>query len=66
MNVSSFTCPTVRTCTVCFGARPAESILTHPGSAALQLKATGAGELTRRPVVVFVTVTLHVAVVWGR
>ena len=48
---------------VCSG--PGESVLTHSGSAALQLIAAGAGELTCGAVVVFVTVTLHVTVVRG-
>lgn len=58
-------CVYVRTCTVCFCARPGESVLTHSSSTALQLVAAGAFEIARGPVVVPITVTLHVAVVWG-
>lgn len=56
----------VRTVAGCVCAGPGESVLTHSGSAALQLVAAGAGEHTRGSVVVFVTVTLHVAVVRGK
>ena len=56
----------VRTCTVRISARPGESVLTHSGSTALQLVATGAFEITSGPVVVSVTVALHVTVVWRK
>lgn len=56
----------VRTCTVCVRARPGESVLTHSGSAALQLVAAGAFEVTCGSVVVVVAVTLHVTVVRGK
>lgn len=54
------------TCTGCVDAGPGESMLTHSGSAALQLVSARAGELTSGTVVVFITVALHVAVVWGK
>lgn len=54
------------TCTVCVRARPGESGLTHSGTAALQLVAAGAGEHTSGSVVVSITVTLHITVVWGK
>lgn len=57
---------TVHTCAGRVCAGPGESVLTHPGGAALQLVAAGALELTVGSVVVFITVTLHVAVVWGK
>lgn len=56
----------VHTCAVCLRPRPGECRLTHSGSTALQLVATGALEVAGGPVVVPVAVALHVAVVGGR
>lgn len=66
MSVSVCACGCVRTCAGGVGSGPGESVLTHSGSASLQLVAAGALELTVGSVVVFITVTLHVAVVWGK
>lgn len=56
----------IRTCTVGVCAGPGQSILAHSGGAALQLVAPGAFEITRGPVVVSVTVALHVPVIWSK
>lgn len=55
-----------RTCTVGVCAGPGQSILAHSGGAALQLVAPRAFEITRGPVVVSVTVALHVPVIWSK
>lgn len=55
----------LRTLAVGFCSGPRQSRLTHPGGAALQLVAAGAGEVTGGAVVVPVAVALHVAVVRG-
>lgn len=49
--------------TLGFRARPGEPVLTDSGGAARQLMAAGAFEITGGPVVVAITVTIHVPVV---
>lgn len=52
------------TCTGGICAGPGESVLTHSGSAALQLVSTDALKITGGAVVVSVAVALHVPIVW--
>lgn len=54
------------TCTAGVCAGPGQSILAHSGGAALQLVAPSAFEITRGPVVVSVTVALHVPIIWSK